>query len=121
MHPNGFKPDLGVGHVYINGVEYVGEGISDYSFEEHEEAAREYCRSCWVVKRYAQNSLEFTMKIKRIPYLKVLGLWDWAYENCPNGRVKHLMRYGKNDKIRHKNYQRALGIICKSLVEVKEK
>ena len=34
-------------------------------------------------------------------------------EYCPNKRVKHLIKYGKNINVRRKNIRRALKIIAK--------
>lgn len=43
----------------------------------------------------------------------VIEVWDWVLEKCPNRRVKHLMTYGKNERIRRKNFKHAVRLISK--------
>jgi len=86
-------------------------GIEDFTVEL-DEVADEYIRDNRVVK-FDENALSFTISCKWDRYLfwKVAGLWDWAFLNCPNRRVAHLMKYGRTARIRRKNFNRALNIM----------
>ena len=48
-------------------------------------------------------------------FIKLIGLWNWVYNNCPNKRVTYFMRCGKNDRIKNKNLKRALKILLKEI------
>lgn len=48
-------------------------------------------------------------------FIKLCGLWDWVYNNCPNKRITYLMKCGKNDRIKNKNFKRALKILLKEI------
>lgn len=50
--------------------------------------------------------------------LKFGGIWYWAFENCPDRRVRHLMMYGKNNRVRYKNYLHAQRLATKSKIKV---
>lgn len=64
------------------------------------------------------ESIELTGTVYLDPFLfyKLMGVYDWVLTYCPNKRVVHLVKYGKNDRVRFKNFWRAymiLGDICK--------
>ena len=46
---------------------------------------------------------------------KLFGMYDMVINCCPNRRVVHLVKYGKNDRVKHKNFKRAVRIIDKEL------
>lgn len=100
--------------ISIDGCEI--KGISDFSVEE--EKINEYVRQSTVISFKDCFTMTATCKINRYAFYKIIGLYDWAIENCPNKRVVHLMRYGKNDKVKMKNFRRSLRIIEKVLAEV---
>lgn len=100
--------------IYIDGCEY--KGISDFSVESDE--IEKYVKENTVLRINDDFTISATIKISRINLFKFIGLWDWAIKNCPNKRVVHLMRYGKNNKVKMKNFRRSLRIIEKVLAEV---
>lgn len=100
--------------IYIDGSEI--KGISDFSVEE--EKINEYVKQSTVIRFTDPITITATCKINRMTFYKFIGLYDWAIENCPNKRVVHLMRYGKNNKVKMKNFRRSLRIIEKVLAEV---
>lgn len=100
--------------IYIDGSEI--KGISDFSVEE--EKINEYVKKSTVISFKDCLTMTATCKINRMTFYKFIGLYDWAIENCPNKRVVHSMRYGKNNKVKMKNFRRSLRIIEKVLAEV---
>lgn len=101
---------------YIDGCEF--KGISDFSVEE--ETIGEYVKQNTVISFKDSFTMTATCKINRKNFYKVIGLYDWVIENCPNKRVVHLMKYGKNDKVKMKNFRRGIRIIEKVLAERKQ-
>jgi hypothetical protein len=97
--------------IYIDGCEI--KGISDFSVESDE--IEKYVKENTVLRFSDCLTMTATCKINRMAFYKFIGLWDWAIENCPNKRVVHLMRYGKNNKVKMKNFRRSLRIIEKVL------
>lgn len=97
--------------IHIDGCEF--KGISDFSVER--DKIEEYVSANTMISYIDGLTAEFTLKFNRITFYKFIGLWDWAVKNCPNRRVVHLMRYGGNDKVRLKNFNRSLRIISKVL------
>lgn len=97
--------------ISIDGCEI--KGISDFSVES--DKIEEFAKDNMVMNWSGETTMTATCKINRMAFYKFIGLWDWAIENCPNKRVVHLMRYGKNRKIKMKNFRRSLWIIEKVL------
>jgi phage tail tube protein FII len=114
MHPDNVK--LAQGTVYINGQEFVGN-VTDYNYEDYAEATDEYLKENMVARLNGSGELSFTFKVKRSVIYKIMGVWDWVRENCPNRRVKHLMKYGKNERVRFKNFNRACHLVGMMLEE----
>ena len=103
------------GKIFINGVEYEGEGLTDFELsEEAKENAVQYIYD----NLYIKNPLTFTCTISTITYLKLLGIWSWVLENCTDARIRHLMNYGRTKRVKLKNYQRALHEISKRVTLV---
>ena len=113
MGPDSYS--LGPGKIYINGTEFIGEGLTDYNYEDFEPDTMDYLKKSVV---FDKHELTCTFTVNRITVLKVMGIWDWVRENCPNGRVKHLIKYGKNDRVRYKNFKRAVKMVAKCVKEV---
>lgn len=92
--------------------------VFDYGipeFEIDDDLIKEYVRdnSVWSTNNYP--TLTFTCRVNFIELYKLIGLWDWVMRYCPNKRVVHLMKYGKNDKVKLKNCRRALRLIEKEV------
>ena len=62
-----------------------------------------------------ENSIEFTCHLDLFDLYNIIGLYQWVIDNCSNRRVIHLIKYGKNIKIRKKNFNRAIRIIVKDI------
>lgn len=45
------------------------------------------------------------------------GLYSWVLQYCPNNRVVHLAKYGRTKRIRNKNLNRAIKILCRYIKE----
>ena len=45
------------------------------------------------------------------------GLYSCVLQYCPNNRVVHLAKYGRNKRIRNKNLNRAIRILCRYIKE----
>lgn len=62
------------------------------------------------------SSFTATIKVNKFDLWKLLGVYDWVIDNCHNKRVVHLVKHGKNIKVRKKNFNRSLKIIAEELV-----
>lgn len=69
-------------------------------------------------KNENNNCLSFnaTVKLNKVDLLKLLGIYNWVIDNCHSRRVVNLIKHGKNNKVRKKNFNRALKIIAKELI-----
>ena len=59
----------------------------------------------------AELSVESHLPIKL--WLKLTGIYDYVLEMCSNKKVVHLAKYAKKDRVRTKNFNRAIKIIAK--------
>lgn len=91
------------------------KGISGFAVERKQ--IEEYVKQNTVVRFTDCVTMTATFEINRMAFYKFIGLYDWAVENCPNKRVAHLMKHGKNNKVKMKNFRRSLRIIEKVLAE----
>lgn len=98
-----------IGELIINN-ENVPE-VSDFFYEDSGVYA-EIKRQAIIYHNPESMTVECQIKIDRMVWALLTGLWQWAYENCPNRRIKHLMKHGKNDRVKYKNFRRALREIC---------
>lgn len=101
--------------VYIDGEKF--NGISDFETIEYDSTER--MKNTLQILLNNSPSITYTSKIKFIePFVlyKLTGLYDFVIDNCHNKRVVHLIKNGKNDKIRKKNFNRAIRIIRKEIV-----
>lgn len=107
------KP-LGMGTIYINGEKWSGP-VTDFRYEPEEVLDK--------IDKYIDDNMlmtdtfTFTCKISRSQLLKLTGIWDWALENCPSGRVRHLMQHG-SERTKLKNYDHAIKLICRKVKKV---
>lgn len=108
--------NLGTGTLYINGQAFEGT-ITDYDFEDHREDTELYLKENMVLRMNDPCTITMMVKVNQILLLKIAGIWDWVLKNCPNRRVKHLMTYGKNERIRRKNFKHAVRLISKLVKE----
>lgn len=98
------------GILYINGKEIGQTRIEPFEchlndvFDEHRD-------EIFKITHIDYRSLTFKMTFNRELFYKLTGLYDWIYQNYPNNRVRHLMKYGKTRRVRKKNIKRALHII----------
>ena len=58
-----------------------------------------------------EATYEACCKISKDIVLALLGIRDSVLDRCPNKKVVHLARHGKNKKIRKKNFHRAIRIL----------
>lgn len=59
----------------------------------------------------AELNIESHLPIKL--WLKLTGIYDYVLEMCSNKKVVHLAKYAKKDRVRTKNFNRAMKIIAK--------
>lgn len=103
---------LSDGVLYIDGKE-LGQ-----AFEcDLEEVMYEHRDELFKIISINEAELTCTMTFNTELFCKLTGLYDWIYDNCPNRRVRHLMKYGKTKRIRKKNFKRALRIVGALLEE----
>lgn len=101
--------ELGAGILYFNGMEVdVNSGEAEMIFTEEPDDIS-------VKPMSMTGELSFTTecKIDRWLFNQLSGFYAMVVRYCPNRRVAHLAKYGKNDRVRHKNFNRAVKIICK--------
>ena len=98
-------------NISIDGCEF--KEISDFNVSR--ETIDEYVNQNTVISVNDDFTITATCRISRINLYKFIGLYDWAIKNCPNKRVVHLMKCGKNNKVKMKNFRRSLRIIEKVL------
>ena len=111
MHPDNMKLS---GTLYINGEE-IGTGIPDFecSWDDiHAEFKKDM-----KISLDPEGSFTATLntKIDMLWMAKLFGIWQWVYDLCPNRRVIHLAQYGKNKRVKIKNFKRACRITAKAM------
>lgn len=95
--------------IYIDGNEY--HGIPP--FEATLEPVEEYVQDNIKFRMNSPSSFTGTCKINKFTLMKLIGVYSWVLDNCPNKRVVHLAKYAKKEKIRNKNFNRAIREIAK--------
>ena len=105
------SPSSSIGAIYIDGNEF--KGITDFVCEFS--TVKEYIKDNLI---YNPVKLEFISKVNMHDFYKFIGFYDWVIRNCPNKKVVHLIKNGKNYKIKKKNFNRAIKIISKELNNV---
>lgn len=109
---------LGPGELYIDDtvIEISGselKGIPDLTIEQDD--IREYVHEN--ISFHTTNNVEFTVNvhIDKLMLYKLIGVYNWVVDYCPNRRVVHLIKYGKTKRVREKNFNRACRILVKEL------
>ena len=104
----------------VNDSEYKKLCIEDFnaSLHEWEEQVSGYIRSL-IKFTIGQNSdlVAYIPRLNLFSILQISGALDWIIEYCPNRRVAYLIKYGKNDNVRHKNIRRAIKLIMKEVTK----
>lgn len=104
----------------VNDGAYKKLCIEDFnaSIHEWEERVSGYIRSLIKIT-IGQNSdlVAYIPRLNLFSILQISGALDWIIEYCPNRRVKYLIKYGKNDNVRHKNIRRAIKLIMKEVTK----
>lgn len=102
--------ELGSGSLYIlNGDEApkkLGE-VKEIEVEERADDASDFV----VPVTGMEATYEACCKISKDIVLALLGIRDSVLDLCPNKKVIHLARHGRNKKIRKKNFSRAIRIL----------
>ena len=107
---NTFKIENGT--VYVNDVDIIHDCIPELDLSD----VHDYLNEHKIITNNKFGELTCTFSIPRITWLKFVGIWDYAYTYCPSRRVKHLMVYGKNNRVKLKNYRHAMNLINKYLI-----
>lgn len=94
------------------------KGIPD--FDGDIEGCKELMKSLMTVKfNRVTYDWDITYKGDIFTFYKGLGLYDWVCTYCPNRRVVHLIKNGKNFRVKTKNFSRAMRILVCYLCLVK--
>jgi hypothetical protein len=109
---------FGNGKLYING-ELLGDGIPDLEYDVYD-VAGEYIKENTMLKSTDSTSFEFVVRWDKVLFWKLTGLWDYVIQYCPNRRLAHLVKYGKNRRVRIKNFYRAVAATVRYLL-IKER
>lgn len=88
--------------------------IADFTYDDTEFQADLKMRAITVLDPL-EGEFTCEFRVEKSVWAKLTGLWQWAYENCPNKRVRHLMQHGKNGRVQWKNFKRAIHEIAKVL------
>lgn len=62
-------------------------------------------------------SISTVIRLTKWQMLMVTGMYKMVIDICPNKKVVHLIKHGRKERIRHKNFNRAIKIICKNTKE----
>lgn len=108
---------IGPGQLYIGGYEGGPVEITEFRCDL-DEVFYEHRNKFLTILNTDEVTLTTTVKFNKLAFYKITGLWNWVYLNCPNRRVRHLMKYGKTRRVQLKNYARALHIIGKVIDNV---
>ena len=81
--------------------------VKDVEVEERADDASDFV----VPVTGMEATYEACCKISKDIVLALLGIRDSILDLCPNKKVIHLARHGRNKKIRKKNFHRAIRIL----------
>ena len=102
--------DFGSGTLYILNEDDEPKKLGEVKEIEVEELADDV--SDFVVPVTGMEATyEAWCKISKDIVLALLGIRDSVLDLCPNKKVAHLARHGRNKKIRKKNFHRAIRIL----------
>lgn len=101
-------PKLTNSSIYIKGCEI--NGIPDFEVDS-DTVTNALKQSCDV--NLKDCILQACIKLDLMMFYKLIGLYDWVINNCPNRRVSHLIKHGKTRRVRNKNFKIALKLCGK--------
>ena len=102
--------ELGSGSIYILNDDEAPKKFGEVKDVETEEWADD--ASDFVVPVIGMEATyEAWCKISKDFVFALLGIRDSVLDLCPNKKVVHLARHGRNKKIRKKNFHRAIRIL----------
>lgn len=99
------------GTFYINGEE-IGRGIPDFECSADDLKTELENNIKYNLDPPGEFSVTLKMHIDEIFTAKMMGIYQWVCDYCPNRRVIHLMKYGKNKRVKIKNLKRAFILTC---------
>ena len=100
--------ELMIGNVYIDGVEFTGIHEAELTIDR-DEVVKKLADEMITFKMLDSITLEGTITIPdQLTMYKLMGIYDWVCKYCPNRKLVHLMKYGKNYRVKIKNFYRAL-------------
>lgn len=113
MHPDGCKPVLSGGTLYI-GDELFGDVTEINCTEEDDRVDFDQCAEQVVKLGAASREWSATVKMASDAYIQfvhtLLGIDLALTEMCTNRRVVHLAKHAKKKRTRKKNYKRMIRI-----------
>lgn len=102
--------ELGSGSLYILNGDEAPKKLGEVKEIEVEERADD--TSDFVIPVTGMEATyEAWCKVSKDFVLALLGIRDSVLDLCPNKKVVHLARHGRNKKIRKKNFHRAIRIL----------
>ena len=102
------ETNLKIGRLYLDGAVFEGP-IKDAVITSDSYAEDVQKAIVWDNTKSA-GVTTLKCKIDKILLLKLMGLWSWVYESCPDRRVACLMEHGSK-RVRLKNYKHAIRLI----------
>ena len=101
--------------LYIEGCGYKGVPAFECDIDP---IIRDYINHSLI--QTSKDGLTITSTIKPLTkhmLFTLCGLYSWVLQYCPNNRVVHLAKYGRTKRIRNKNLNRAIKILCRYIKE----
>lgn len=96
----------------------ISDDFTIEAFEVEENTVREYAEDQPIlITRCSDATFAGTIRVERIALLKLIGCWQFALDTCPDKRVIHLMKNHRDERVRYKNYNRAMKLIRKIAVK----
>ena len=105
--------DLNSGTLYIQKQDGSYEHFGEVADAENTYSDSYDIPECIPSIKQSEFTFELVAKVQKDLWLKLLGVYDSVISTCPNKKVVHLVLYGKNKKIRKKNFHRAIKILEK--------
>lgn len=98
-----------MGENFYNDMKLLIDGCPMDEIPEFTWDERDMVRSKIIITDTAVISL--TCKIDKYSVLDIFGLSTWVSSYCPNRRIRHLIKHGKNVRVRRKNLIRGLRLM----------
>ena len=102
--------NLSEGCIYISGCET--KGIPEFTCDQ---ATSDEAIHKSMTYSPTETILTINCHFNWYLYLKLIGVYDWVLNNCPNKRVVHLARFGRTQRVRNKNFRRAWDSLGKEI------